>query len=55
MKIKTKEWLALSEEARANLIQNEALKNCQHANSETIQISGTYETFTVCHDCGAEI
>lgn len=55
MKIIPKHWLALSEEARANLIQNEALKNCQHENSETIPISGTHETFTVCHDCGVEI
>ncbi|MCY8243515.1 hypothetical protein [Bacillus haynesii] len=55
MKIKTKEWLALSKEARAKLIQNEALKNCRHENSETIEITGTNETFTVCSDCGMEI
>lgn len=55
MKIIPKQWLALSQVAKANLIRKEALKNCRHENSETIEITGTYETFTVCHDCGMEI
>ncbi len=30
-------------------------QECNHDNFETIPISGTDETYTICHDCGKEI
>ncbi|UAY70701.1 hypothetical protein [Bacillus paralicheniformis] len=55
MKIVPRQWLALSPAAKANLIIAEFRENCRHENRETIPISGSYEAYTVCHDCGAEI
>ena len=31
------------------------MKHCKHNNNETIEISGTDETISICHDCGYEI
>ena len=30
-------------------------KHCEHNNTETISIPGTYEAITICHDCGCEV
>ncbi len=29
--------------------------NCTHENSEIMNVIGTDETITICHDCGKEI
>jgi hypothetical protein len=30
----------------------EANEDCQHENNETIEVTGTEETVSICHDCG---
>jgi hypothetical protein len=31
------------------------VEECEHQGNETIEISGTDETITICHDCGKEL
>lgn len=31
------------------------MSDCKHKETETIDIAGTDETITICHDCGYEV
>lgn len=31
------------------------MNDCLHENAEVVEIGGTDEAITVCHDCGTEI
>jgi hypothetical protein len=34
---------------------NQQNNDCQHNENETLNVPGTLETFTICHDCGHEL
>ncbi|WIY58983.1 hypothetical protein [Bacillus arachidis] len=36
-------------------IENDKEASCQHEDNQTIEIKGTDESITICHDCGKEL